>query len=64
MVIHAIPDSIEMNLSDNSSIAVVNSEVSGYNAEADSDNDVSPTNPYQFEPSAAFCIGVTVETVK
>ena len=35
-----------------SSIAVVNSEVSSYNAETDSDDDASPIEPYQFEPSA------------
>ena len=43
-------DSTEINLSDTSLIAVVNSKVSSYNTETDSNNDASPIQPYQFEP--------------
>ena len=34
-----------------SSVAVINSEVSSYSKETDSDIDVSSIKPYQFEPS-------------
>lgn len=44
-------DSIDMNSSDTSSLAVPNSELSSYNEETDSDDDVSPIKPYQFEPT-------------
>ena len=48
-------DSTEVNSSDDTgSIAVVNSEVSSSDAETDSDNDVSPIEPYQFEPSGGL----------
>ena len=42
--------STDMNSSDINLIAVVNSKLSSYNTESDSD-DVSPIKPYQFEPS-------------
>ena len=47
-------NSTETNLSDTSSVDVINSDRSSYhdsNAETDSDKDVSSLKPYQFEPT-------------
>ena len=43
--------SIEMDLSDTSSVAAINTEASSCNEETDSDIDVSFIKPYQYEPS-------------
>ena len=51
---NSLDSSIEMDSSDTSSVAAINTEPSSCSKETDSDIDISFIKPYQYEPSTGI----------